>query len=207
MPFDPTTDSIAITVPQFTLLRHVDGPFQRYNEPYIVSAAIDESGSADPQIDFNYMPFPKVAGGGTVRMLGDGHLVYGPKNPGSFVAASVLVMESDKDIREFGEDLETVVRSKALDLGIKALLASNPTHTAIVGVLKELAQLIAGFLKENGDDELFRVEGSFLRDNHANPYHVNRSYRLANDFARVDLAVIPLPEHNQQGPLPKGLAL
>ena len=45
------------------------------------------------------MPFPKVRPKSTVTMLGDGHLLYGPKQPGEFVALSVLMMESDADIR------------------------------------------------------------------------------------------------------------
>lgn len=206
MPFDPNSDRIAITIPRFTLLKHVDGIFQRYNEPYITSVAIDAAGSADPKIDFNFMPFPKVAKGGTVNMLGDGHLVYGPKNPGDFVAVSILIMEQDKEIRDFGKQLETVIQSKAVDLGIKAVVAANPGYAAVLAILKELTVLVAGFLKNNGDDELYRVEGTFLKG-HAVPYHINRSYELGNDFITLNLNVIPLADHNRQGPPPKPLAI
>lgn len=61
------TDKIAITIPKFTLLKHADSVFQRYNEPYITSFAIDASGSADPKIDFNFMPFPKVTEGAPLQ--------------------------------------------------------------------------------------------------------------------------------------------
>jgi len=206
MPFDPNNDKIAITVPKFTLLKHVDGIFQRYNEPYITSVAVDAAGGANPKIDFNFMPFPKVAKGGTVTMLGDGHLIYGPKNPGDFVAIAVLVMENDQDIRDLGKQIETVVQSKAVDLGIKAVVAANPGYAAVLGILKELTALVAGFQKENGDDELFRTEGTFLKG-HPVPYHINRSYELGNDFASLSLNVIPLMEHNLQGPPPKSLAI
>jgi len=66
------------------------------------------------------MPFPKVRKGATVRMLGDGHLLYGPANPGEFVAMSVLIMESDRDLRTLGDELDKIVKSKAVDLGVKA---------------------------------------------------------------------------------------
>ncbi len=206
MPFDPNKDKIAITVPKFTLLKHVDGILQRYNEPYITSVAIDAAGGANPKIDFSFMPFPKVAKGGTVTMLGDGHLIYGPKNPGDFVAISVLVMENDQDIRDLGKQIETVVQSKAVDLGIKTVVAANPGYAAVLGILKELTALVAGFLKENRDDELFRTEGTFLKG-HPVPYHINRSYELGNDFASLSLNVIPLMEHNGQGPAPKSLSI
>ena len=68
--FNPNTSKIAITVPSFTLVSGSEGPFGGYNEPYILSTAIDASGAASPSIDFNFMPFPKVAVGERVEMLG-----------------------------------------------------------------------------------------------------------------------------------------
>ena len=206
MPFDPKKDKIAITIPRFTLLKHVDGILDRYNEPYILSMAVDASGKANPKIDFNCMPFPKVAQGGTVTMLGDGHIVYGPKNPGEFVALSVLIMESDKDMRQFGKSIEEVVKSTAVDLGIKSLVAANPGAAAVLAILKELTQLVAGFLKNNQDDELFRTEGTFLRG-HAVPYHIDRSYEIGNEFVALHLSIVPLKTHNGEGPRPKGIAV
>lgn len=206
MPFNPSKDKIAVTIPKFTLLKHVDGILERYNEPYIVSVAIDESGKADPHIDFNFMPFPKVAKGGTVTMLGDGHLVYGPKNPGEFLAVSVLIMENDKDIRKLGKVVEDVVKSTAVDLGIKAVVAANPGAAAVLGILKELTQLVAGYLKSNEDDELYRTEGTFLRDHEA-PYHINRSYEVGNEFVTMNMNIIPLKDTNGDGPEPKALAI
>jgi hypothetical protein len=91
-------------------------------------------------------------------MLGDGHLLYGPANPGEFVAMSVLIMESDRDIRKLGDELDKLVKSKAVDLGLKAILAANPGSGAVLGVLKEMTQYIAGALKNNKDDELFRTD-------------------------------------------------
>jgi len=165
MSFNPTTDKIAITIPKFTLKKNADPfIFGKYNEPYIVSLAVDEQGSANPVIDFNTMPFPKVKVGNTVSMLGDGHLLYGPKNPGQYVALSVLIMESDSDMRNLGGKIEEIVGSKAVELGIGAIIAANPGSAAILGILKELTQLVAGELKNNKDDELFRTEGTFLRD-------------------------------------------
>ncbi len=206
MPFNPKKDKIAIAIPKFTLLKHVDGILQRYNEPYIISIAIDESGKADPKIDFNFMPFPKVAKGGTVTMLGDGHLVYGPKNPGEFVAISVLIMEKDNDIQKLGGVIEDVVKSTAVNLGIKTIVKANPGSAAVLGILKELTQHVAGFLKNNHDDELYRIEGTFLRGSEV-PYHINRSYEIGNDYVNLSLNVFPLKEHNEEGPKPKALTL
>lgn len=68
-----------------------------------------------------------------------------------------------------------------------------------MGILKELTQLVAGQLKENKDDELFRTEGTFLRD-HAVPFHINRKYsNLGNDFVDMSLQILPLALSNGQG--------
>ncbi len=207
MSFDPSIDKIAITIPEFTVNKKVDGPFGKYLEPYIVSIAIDEQGTNDPKISFNIMPYPKVAVGGRVKMLGDGHLLYGPKNPGEFVALSVLIMESDSDIRAIGDTVETIVNSKAAELSIAAIVAANPGSTAILGILKELTQMVAGELKNNKDDELFRTSGTFLRD-HPTPYHINREYKdIGNDFVRLSMKIIPLNVGNGQGSPVKELAL
>jgi hypothetical protein len=206
MSFNPESDKIAITIPRFKVFKPLDSILQKYSEPYIVSLAIDSDGDRNPKIHFNQMPFPKVAAGGTVTMLGDGHIVYGPKNPGEFVALSILVMECDKDIRNLGKTIKDTVESEVVKLGIKAIVAANPGHAAIIGILKELTSFVAGVMKNNGDDQVFRTEGSFLRD-HPVPYHINRSYETGNTFAQICLNIIPLAKHNRQGPAPEQLPL
>lgn len=205
MSFDPSKSKIAITMSEFTLLRDADA-FDAYSEPYIVSMAIDSTGVADPAIGFNFMPFPKVRANSTVSMLGDGHFLYGPKNPGEFVALSVLMMESDVDMQKRGELVKEIVSSKAADLGVKAILAANPGSSAIVAILKELTSFVAGVLAQDGDDELFRTEGSFLRDQ-PNPYHINRNYKQRNDFVEVAIQIIPLDTPNGEGAVVQTLVL
>ncbi len=206
MPFDPQTSKIAITIPHFKLLANADSIFDRYSEPYIVSLAVDEADTKALELEFNLMPFPKVRKGATVRMLGDGHLLYGPANPGEFVAMSVLIMESDRDLRTLGERLDEIVKSKAVDLGVKAVLAANPGSAAVLGVLKEMTQHIAGSLKNNKDDELFRTDGVFLRDS-ACPYHVDREYTLGNSWVDVTIRIIPLDASNGEGAAVKKIAV
>ena len=205
MTFDPNVDKIAIAIPRFTLHKHADG-IRKYNEPYILSVAVDSHGLATPNIDFNFMSFPKIGRGGTVSMLGDGHIVYGPRQPGEFVAVSVVIMESDSDIRDVGTAAQSAVTSKAADLAMNSMLSARPGASGVLSMLKELIQLVVGSLKENKDDELFRCEGGFLRD--ITPaYHINRSHELGNDYISLALNVIPLRKHNQQGALPKSIAI
>ncbi|MDO9105282.1 MAG: hypothetical protein Q7U57_10005 [Methylovulum sp.] len=206
MPFNPKQSKIAITMSEFTLLENADSPFETYNEPYILSVAIDGTGKSDPAIDFNFMPFPKVRSNTTVTMLGDGHLLYGPKNPGEFVALSVLMMESDTDMHQKGELIKNILESKAADLGLKAVIVANPGSAALVAILKELVTFIAGVLAQNGDDELFRTEGAFLRDQ-PNPFHINRKYKHRNDSVEVAIQIIPLETPNGEGATLESLTL
>ncbi|AMO75576.1 hypothetical protein SAMN05216577_116142 [Pseudomonas citronellolis] len=206
MAFDRFNSRIAITLGQFTLLKRADLLFDRYSEPYIVSLAIDTSNIQQGALTFNYMPFPKVRQGSTVSMLGDGHLLYGPANPGEYVALSLLMMESDRDLREAGERIRDVVGSKAADLGLKAVMLANPGSAAVVALLKELTAFTAGRLASDGDDELFRTEGAFLRDQ-PNPYHINRSYRQGNDFIDLELRILPLDAPNGEGATPQTVEL
>lgn len=206
MGFDRNTSKIAITMSQFTLLKSSEFLFDRYSEPYIVSLAIDNSIGHAGALRFNYMSFPKVRQGSTLTMLGDGHLLYGPDNPGDYLALSLLLMESDNDMREKGEAIEQIVTSKAVDLGFKAVILANPGSAAMLGLLKELTAFTAGRLAHNGDDETFRTEGAFLRDQ-PNPYHINRSYTQRNDFVELELKIIPLEVPNGEGAEPRSLKL
>lgn len=199
MEFDKNKSKLAVTIPRFGLRKKHKELFEgKYLEPYILSLAVDAKGANNPAIGFNLMPFPKVAPGSCVEMMGDGHLVYGPANPGEFLAISVLIMEADHDIRNAGKDLQSFIKSKAVDLGMKAVIVAHPGAAAALGILKELTQFTAGLLKENKDDELFRVSGTFLRDGIV-PYHINRKYQYGNDYAEVDIKILPLPKANGQG--------
>lgn len=207
MSFDRTSDSIAVTLSSFGLLRNADGVFQRRNEPYIVSLAIDEaSGAARPAIDTNALPFPNVRVGSAVEMLGHGHLLYGPRHPGEWVVLSVLFMESDRDLRDLGGTVGGIVETRAADLAVKAVLRSAPHYGTVLALLKELTALVAQSLKANKDDELFRTEGVFLRD-HVVPFDVSRGYVRSNDYIRAELNVLALDAPNGQAQAPNRVAL
>ncbi len=204
--FSKTEDKIAVVIKEFTLKRKADGIFQRYSEPYIVSLAIDQSGANSPSIDFNLLPFPNVRKGDKIEFDGQGHLVYGPDNPGEFVAYSVLFMESDEDIRNLGKTVEKIVKDEAVSLGIKALLAAVPTYSTAITVLRELTSLVAKRMQENKDDELFRRNGTLLRDV-TPPFDVLRTYTGENDFIKSKVSIIPLSTSNRLGKASKRIKL
>ncbi len=209
MTFNPTQDKIAITIPQFTLKKPSLGqgidplfeiwPDGVFNEPYFISLAIDSYGIKQKSLEFNFTEYPNVRAGETVTMLGDGSLVYGPKNPGAFVAVSVAFLEMDQDVRDAGKFIQHAISSKAAELGLKALLATNPGAGVVATFLKELIRFVAASVADNKDDFLLRTEGVFLRDTSV-PYCVNRSFQRSNEFLDMSLQVIPLSQPNGQGP-------
>ncbi len=204
--FNPLKDNIAVVVKNFKLKKKSESFFDRYSEPYIISMAVDQNGVHNPAIDFNVMPFPHVRKGDTVSFDGQGHLIYGPANPKEFLVYSVLFMESDKDIRTVGERVESVVKSEAVKMGAKALLVANPTYATAVSLLQKFSELVAEEMKKNKDDELFRRNGTLLRDV-TPPYDILRTYESENDFIKTNIGIIPLPASNNLGGQTKKIKL
>ena len=196
--FNPHRDKIAVVLKEFTLKRKSDGLLDRFSEPYVVSMAIDENGAKSPAIDFNILPFPNVKKGDTVSFDGQGHLIYGPNNPGQFLAYSLLFMESDRDIRNFGQMVEDILTSEAINSSAKVLLAATPTYSTALNVLQKIAELTAIQLQKNKDDELFRRNGTLLRDVIPS-YDILRTYKSENRFIQMQTSIIPLKESNQIG--------
>lgn len=196
--FNPQSDKIAVVVKEFTLKRKSEIFFDRYSEPYIVSLAIDEGGAKNPSIDFNILPFPNVKKGDKISFDGQGHLIYGPINPGQFLAYSILFMESDSDVRDFGKLVEDIMKSEAINIGAKALLAAAPTYSTAITVLQKLTELMAVQLQKNKDDELFRRNGTLLRDV-VPAYDILRTYESENDYIHTKTSVIPLRGSNMLG--------
>ncbi len=204
--FDPFKDNIAVVIKNFTLKKKSESFFDRYSEPYIISLAVDNDGARNPAIDFNVLPFPHVRKGDTVSFDGQGHLIYGPANPKEFLAYSILFMESDKDVRIVGEKIETIVKSEAVKMGAKALLLANPTYATAISLLQKFSELVATEMKKNKDDELFRRDGTLLRDV-TPPYDILRTYESENDFIKTNIAIIPLTASNNLGKQTKKINL
>jgi hypothetical protein len=208
MTFDRNSDKIAITVPSFTFKKGAasilfeDITDLIYSEPYLVTVAIDSNGVTQNALNFNFAEYLNVRRGGTVNMIGNGHLVYGPENPGDYVAISVLLMESNRDARVTGDEIASIVKSKAVEMAITQSIANLAANTRLDVPLKLMQQLsgyVATRLQESKDKYLFRTEGIFFK-NTAVPYEVNRQFISGNEFADLTIQVIPLDVPNGQGP-------
>lgn len=205
MTFDRDNDKIAITVPSFTFKKGAanilfeDITDLLYSEPYLVTVSIDSNGVIQNALNFNFAEYINIQRGGTVNMIGDGHLVYGPGNPGDFVATSILLMESNRDSRNKGEEISNIVKSKAVEMGISAAITARPDAGIALKLMHELLGLVAIQLKDSKDTYLFRTEGIFFKNTKV-PFDVNREFIRGNDFADLTVKVIPLDAPNGQGP-------
>ncbi|WP_428387702.1 hypothetical protein [Mucisphaera sp.] len=199
--FDASVDPIAVCLTGLGLLkRHTPfGEFWdlRHNELCVASLALDERGASEGRLGVNRTIFPNLRAGMRAGFLGDGYLAYGPENPGEFLVVQLLVFECDRDIRRFGEDMDAIVRSKAAELGL-GMLAANPSYSAAVALVRELARFTAAGLKKNRDDHLASVELSLLRGTDV-PYQVNRSYTSSNEYVEMTVGVKPLRGANGEG--------
>ncbi|MEM7628564.1 MAG: hypothetical protein AAF995_02600 [Planctomycetota bacterium] len=221
MPFDKHASKIAITIPYFHLVGDPNpkGPFRfgerardgKYNEIAFVTMAIDANGVVQRQLDFNVADFPNVRVGDRQDMLGHGTLIYGPRNPGDFVAVSVLAIERDRDVRDLGKSVEQIVKSKAVELGAGAAMAANPTAGLVVTILRELTELVARSMQENKDDRIYWTNGTYFRDRLV-PYDVERQLNTrvevaGNHLIEFGIKVIELERANGLGREPTAIVL
>lgn len=115
-------------------------------------------------------------------------------------------MESDKDVRELGKIIEEIIKAKAFDDSMKTLLSLANNYTRIAFVVQKIAEALAIQLKNNKDDELFRRNGTLLKDSKP-PFDILRTYQSENNFIQMQTAIIPLSSSNQLGSQVKKIKL
>lgn len=212
MAFNERNDSIAVVIKKFWLLKNAERIwFDKYNEIGIISFAVDEHSLAKgevsrPVVDFNFLPFPMLEAGDSVSFQGQGHLLYGPKNPGSFLVYSMLFYECADDTKALGSFIEDIVNSNAAGVGLKAALTANPTAGTVLNILTGLADVIAKNMKKSNNRELYRRSGTLFRDVRP-PYDILRTYISSNEWIWVETSIAALNESNMLGVQPKPLTL
>lgn len=207
--FDPGRDKVAIVFTGFELLASSDGlrrANHRYNEPYLVTLAIDEHCRHKPRLDLNFARWSNVRRGQSRTMRGHGHLVYGPAQPGEFIVFGAVMMESDSDVRDFGQQLRSVTQLAAVQTGLRAAMAAKPPTGVLLNALAQTTEQVGGLLSRNRDDVLHTVTASFLRDRPV-PYDIDRSFSDRNDFVCMRFSVLGLQASNGVAPEPQQLDL
>jgi hypothetical protein len=165
------------------------------SEPYVISMAFDShtfKGEGPIEPFFNAMPFPNVLVGDTVPMFGQGHLFYGPRDPGEYVALSVFWMEKDAGARDLGQTISDLQANKKIKSSLKAIatLAGEGLARLLPGV-NAAATIVAEALKLNKDDEIFRSDGVYFRSTNP-PFGIGTETVQGNVFMDFNLKVIDM---------------
>ena len=136
--------------------------------------------------------FPNVLAGDTLPMLGQGHLFYGPRDPGEFVALSIFWMEKDAGARDLGQTISDLQKDKGIKKSLKVIaeLAGEGFAKLLPGV-NAAATIVAEALKLNKDDEIFRTDGVYFRSNKP-PYGIGTETVQGNVFMDFNLKVIDM---------------
>lgn len=178
---------IAIAIPHLVLKKSSDVGRRAQNEPYIVTSAIDSNGARNQQPTLGGRVFPKISPGEAVGLVGSGYLVYGPDDPGDFVAFSILVAESDKDL---GNGLSAAhERVKNNDEFKEAIKTATGIGAAVAGANMAIEVILAG-LNRNKDDQLYRVDGTLLKD--VEPGYRHNVFEVGNEYVDMTIQVFPL---------------
>jgi len=199
MSFDRTKDKIAVTIPKIKLRLSADGLLPKStwydNEIYFVSVAVDAKGASQKQIEFGHAYWPAIRRFEECHMTGHGALVYGPKNPGEFVAYSILVMESDEDVRRTGARAKEALGIAGRVLDLASLLPAIKTYATALSVAKTIGEFVAGQMTKKEDDRLIKVEGVHLRD-YGVPYNINRTFTHKSRWVEIHDKVLALDAPN-----------
>ncbi|MCT4706401.1 hypothetical protein MUA03_10855 [Enterobacteriaceae bacterium H16N7] len=190
MNFDPACDNIAIVLSALKLRKSSDG-LDKYNEPYIVVLAMDEHDAGNTRLAYQLKEFHNVKAYEQIILAGDGVMLYGPANPGSFVTLSVMVMESDEDFKAVGAQIDSVITRLNAGLPTTNVAKMQPGVAAAEMILQTALGELADVLSGNKDDYLLTVSGTWLRDT-PTPYKIGSFSTHHNDFAEATLKVVPL---------------
>lgn len=102
---------------------------------------------------------------GSFLDLGRGKLLYHSKKLPNFLNWSLLIIEDDEDIRKTGKVIQNILKSKSftsIEDGLKLLLQSQPQALVAEKMLKSAAELIAGVLVENKNDQIGLLDTTFI---------------------------------------------
>ncbi len=201
--FNPKKDKVALMLKSFTI-NGKDGGLGRkkrqYSEPYFVGLTIAANSFGNQEINFGTEPYPNTKRKDKREFLGTGMRIYGPENPGDFLLFQLLVMESDSDIREAGNNIRTIMNGPEVKSGILPLLAVNPSIAIAAEVLKHLSGIISKQMMKNKDDELMRTSGTLMRDVMGDqdlPFKVGKILTDRNDAVDLELEVLGISNRSR----------
>jgi len=186
----PEPTSIGIVLRQIRLLKRGDSFLHGNSELCVLRAAFAETDDSQKTPVILEAYFPEAKSGKILPIAGNGLLIYGPGNPGSYVTYVIKIIESDKDIRESGQTLNELITSPKIDT-ILSTLKLNPTATIAASVIKSVLDIVSSAMIKNKTDDLFQAEGTVFRGS-TPPYLLKKIQPVHNEYINAQIQVLPL---------------
>lgn len=188
--FDPVKDKIALMLQSFTLLKKPDA--FRYAEPYVLGFTVSSNQPVGQPFAWAYHTYPNTKKGERKDFHLEGLRLYGPENPGEFLAFSILLMESDAKARDMGKAIQEALNSNLVKNILPALAMANPTATVALKLLTGVTDIVAGIMVSNNDDELLRISSTVFQSvigTSQLPYRIKESVKERNAKAEMELRI------------------
>lgn len=172
-PLPRTARNVSLTLREIQLSESFDWALfgNAKNEIYVAAVAWDLSGR--PPCIWPPEPAKLLPGtydmekGDRWRFVGDGLPLWTPGQVTGALYVRLVLMESDQEVRDLGKTIEKLheaVDKSALPAALAALVAgaaSAGTLTAIAQAAWAVTGIVAGVLKDNGDDLVALFDGSY----------------------------------------------
>ncbi|KAA1047670.1 hypothetical protein [Pseudocitrobacter sp. 73] len=194
--FNPLKDHTSIVLTDLRIKKSFD-PGRNYIDPYLIAIVTDKKDGV-LRMSSKRFDFPNVKVYERIITSDSTFSLYGPGNPGEFVTTTLMLMESDSDIRIVGQQLDDLISGTAEEVGAVAALSGNPSAIAITALAQKILQGVAKVLQQNKDDQICFVYDTWFQGE-LPPYGINQYKIHSSSVADVTLRVSPLLVGGQQG--------
>lgn len=159
-------------------------------EPYIVAVTVTERPLSDVRV--HTKPFRRVTRSRPVDQTVE---LHAPCDPGGFFACDLVIMESDADFRRAGDLIagaRHLMTDTALGRAVTAGLGLGSLGLAGAGV-REALDVLAGRLKDNGDDQIDRFEIRVTNEDARWSRRPGSTWRMAGNRSVISLRLDDRP--------------
>ncbi|GEM_PF-2826795 len=206
---EPPGRNVSIYLPQCRILDNQESGFfsDLGAEVYVVSLALDLTGegaehehapeifrnvsrtASGPLVVSSTPLFNHIYDGDRLPLLGNGVMVYGPRDPEGLLDIHVAVMEDDGGYRELGALIEKAASEvklpDVLDGALKAASLAKPEVFLVKNTFQLLFHTLVTFLKNNHDDVIQDFHFSSLKHQRYLPGVHPFAYRGAEGYLQV----------------------
>jgi hypothetical protein len=206
----PAPSEVTVLLPKCQILDNQESGFfsDMAAEIYVVSLAMDLTGrgaavehasaifqnvsraASAPLIVSSTSLFNNIYDGDPLPLLGNGIVLYGPRDPMGLLDIHVAVMENDGGFRELGRRIEEAAEQvrlpEVIEGALQAASLAQPEVFLLRNTFRLLFHALIALLKNNHDDVVQDFHFSSLRHQRYLPGIHPFAYRGAKGYIKVD---------------------